>query len=258
MFLRLRQICLVAQDLAQLRDTLAGVFGLSPCHADPRIAEFGLENVLIPIGSSFIEIVSPIRAGTTADRYLDRRGGDGGYMTIFQSNVIEPWRSHIASINVREAAFLEYEGFNAIQMHPRDTGGPLLEINRTEGGEALSGAYFPAGEGWREHVRTNRVRGITGAEIQASDPQALAARWAGILKRDAPVRDGEAWQIAVDNAIILFVNDGDGRGEGLSGVYLDASDPAAVVAAARDRGLHTGDDMVRIGGVRFHLTQMEG
>ena len=42
-------------------------------------AEFGLENTLMPVGRNFLEVVAPIQEGTAAGRYLDRRGGNGGY-----------------------------------------------------------------------------------------------------------------------------------------------------------------------------------
>lgn len=229
------------------------MFGLSPSHRDPQIAAFGLHNVLMPVGTSFFEIVSPIGEGTTAGRYLDRRQGDGGYMTIFDSDDLESWRAHIATLGVREAAFLEFDGFNSIQLHPKDTGGPLLEINRTTDGAELRGAYFPAGNNWLDHVRTDRVRGISAAEIQSDDPEGLSRRWASILKRGAPARVGDSWQVSVDNACLRFVEDQDGRGEGLGGIDLEVNDRAAILETGARRGLPTQDNMILIGGIRCHL-----
>ncbi len=45
---------------------------------------FGLQNAVFTAGDTFVEVVSPVREGTTAGRYLERRGGDTGYMAIFQ------------------------------------------------------------------------------------------------------------------------------------------------------------------------------
>jgi hypothetical protein len=253
MYLRLRQVCFVSRDLAAVRDELVEVLDLSPCASDPHAESFGLENVLIPVGTSFLEIVSPIQQGTTAGRYLARRNGDGGYMAIFDSDEIDLWRRHIAAIGVREAAFLEYEGFNAVQMHPRDTGGPLLEINRTVGGSDLCGNYVPAGSSWRNHVRTARVAGILGVEIQANAPDELASRWASILMRNDPVPFEEEWHVTVDNAVLRFVRDSDGRGEGLSGIDVATNDPVAIRGAAQRRGLTIQGDSILVGGVRCYL-----
>ena len=236
-----------------MRDDLVEVFGLAVCYRDPHVAPFGLHNSLLPVGTSFIEIVAPTEERTAAGRYLDRRGGDGGYMTILNSDEINSWRTHISAIGVREATFLDYDGFNAIQMHPRDTGGSILEINRSPGGEDLLGNYVPAGPDWQHYRRTSRVRGIVGAELQGDNPEELARRWAAILKRKVSKASNAEWHLAVDNATIRFVPARDGRGEGLGGIDVEVLDPGAINRVALDRGLSVEGNTVAIGGVRFNL-----
>ena len=82
--IRMRQICLVARSLAPVVDELRAGLGLEVCHRDPGVGKYGLENALFPVGDGFLEVVAPVREGTTAGRYLERRGGDGGYMVILQ------------------------------------------------------------------------------------------------------------------------------------------------------------------------------
>lgn len=74
-YLRLRQVCLVAADLARETALIKSKLGLEECNRDVNIAKYGLENVLFPVGSSFIEIVSPTRPETAAGRFLERHGG---------------------------------------------------------------------------------------------------------------------------------------------------------------------------------------
>ena len=57
-----------------MQEDLCGVFGLEVCYRDPQIGRLGLRNILMPVGSNFVEVVAPVPAGTTAERYLDRRG----------------------------------------------------------------------------------------------------------------------------------------------------------------------------------------
>ncbi|MGR3566532.1 MAG: hypothetical protein ACU0CN_02170, partial [Pseudooceanicola nanhaiensis] len=83
--IHLRQVCLVAGALAPAVSALRDVLGLPVAHVDPAVGKFGLENTLLTLGSQFLEVVAPTRAGTAAGRYLDRRGGDGGYMVICQA-----------------------------------------------------------------------------------------------------------------------------------------------------------------------------
>ncbi len=139
----------------------------------------GLINALLPVGPSFLEVVAPTRSGTAAGRYLERRGGDGGYMVIVDCDDIERRRRHVETIGVRVANPLRYEDYTGLQLHPRDTGGAMLELNHTEGGERLDGPYHPAGPHWQDFIRRDTTRALLAAELQSADPAALAARWAG-------------------------------------------------------------------------------
>src|ERR1700727_3727281 len=82
--MRLRQIALVATDLAAARADISAVLGLDYAYDDPGVGKFGLRNAVFPIGDTFLEVVSPKEPGTTAGRLLEKRGGDGGYMVILQ------------------------------------------------------------------------------------------------------------------------------------------------------------------------------
>ena len=84
MWLRIRQIALIARELAPVVDDIRDVFGLEVAYRDPQVAAFGLESAVFPVGNQFLEVVAPTREGTPGGRYLDRRNGDGGYMVICQ------------------------------------------------------------------------------------------------------------------------------------------------------------------------------
>lgn len=251
-FLRLRQICLVARELDAVVDDLCAVFGVQVCHRDPEVGQFGLHNALMPFGQQFLEVVAPTREGTTAGRYLERRDGDGGYMVILDSESLPRWRAHVGDIGVRIAAPLALGDYEGMQLHPRDTGGALLEINTTLNGGDLNGPYWPAGPHWQDHVSTARVAGFAGAVLQSTEPQALAERWGRILQRPASAANGH-WAVPVDNAVLRVQPEADGRGEGLAAVLLRTRDAAAIRATALARGLPVDAQSVTICGVRFVL-----
>ena len=254
MFLRLRQLCLVARDLEPVAEDLKAVFDIEVCHRDPAVAKYGLHNALFPIGNSFIEIVAPTKDNTAAGRYLDRRKGDGGYMIILDTDELDRWQKHVDEIGVRVAARLVSDGYRGLQLHPRDTGGALLEINWSEGGGDINAAYHPAGPGWNAHVRTTVAKSILGAELQSDRPERLAAKWSEILARPARSIDDQ-WRLDVDNASLRFVPAKDGRGEGLSGIDLQVTEPARVLDSARRRGHPVTRGSVLIGGVHFNLSE---
>ena len=249
MELSLRQIALVAARLAPIEAALIEVFDVRPCHRDPAVAAYGLENVLLPFGRQFLEVVAPTRAGTAAQRYLERRGGEGGYMVITQCDDHDARRRHIDSLGVRIAHEFKAAGFRNMQLHPRDTGGSFLEIDQqlSQGDD-----WLPAGAEWRAHVSTTRVNAIAAADIQADDPVALAQRWATIVQ--CPLtRVAGILSITLGNAELRFVPCTDGRAEGLAGLDIVTCDKAAVLAAAARHGARPAGACFVLGGMRWRL-----
>src|SRR4051794_23176844 len=103
--IRLRQVVVVTTDLAGVASTLQSALGLGEPFIDPGVGEFGLENRVFAAGSSFLEVLTPRREGTAGGRYLERRGGDAGYMAIFQLGPdpaeLDDARKRIADLGVR-------------------------------------------------------------------------------------------------------------------------------------------------------------
>lgn len=252
MWLRLKQIALVARELAPVEEELCDIFDLAVCYRDPGVAQFGLENALFPVGNQLLEVVAPVQENTAAGRYLDRRGGDGGYMVITQCH--DPaWRNaRIEALGLRKAFSFQTEEFDNAQLHPKDTGGSFFEIDWQRGGEAPDGAWEPAGAHWQEHRRLDVVSGMPAAELQSPDPQALAGRWGEIAEIEVE-RRGDGFELALENARLRFVPAKDGRPEGLGGVDVTAVDAARCLARADARDRRTGDDVITVCGTRFRL-----
>ena len=99
--LRVRQIALVAPDDVAAAQELIDVLGLAIGYHDPHIARIQLHNTLLPIGTQLLEIVSPLTPGITADRFLERRNGPGGYMVITQTDDHPPRRTRVEELGVR-------------------------------------------------------------------------------------------------------------------------------------------------------------
>jgi len=254
MWLRLRQIALVAEELEPAVEELQDLFSLQVCYRDPGVAHFGLVNALLPLGNQFIEIVAPFREGTTGGRYLERRGGAGGYMVITQCDDHAPRRKRVEELGIRIVGQFESHEFRNMQMHPKDTGGSFFEIDQQLGPRALEhdGPWEPAGGAkWQEARNTDRVARIAAAEIQADDPDAVAARWAQIAQLDLIRKPVPTLQL--DNATVRFVPCTDGRPEGLGALDIICNDRAAILAAARQRKAKVAGNQVAAVGMRFNL-----
>ena len=165
--LRLRQVALVANQLAPVVEDLRAVLGLEVGFNDPGVATFGLENAILPVGTQFVEIVAPVKEGTAGGRYLERRGGDGGYMVITQAEDHAARKQRVAELGVRTVLEFEEDGhYSCMQLHPADTGGSFLEIDWNEGWDTPGGDWAPAGtllagrgahRGRRRHHRRRRA-----------------------------------------------------------------------------------------------------
>jgi hypothetical protein len=254
--LRLRQICLVARHLDPIVDELKTVLGLEECFRDPVVLKYGLENVLAPVGRNFLEIVAPIRSDTAAERYIDRRGGDGGYIIILQCDDPKRRRSIYSELNIRIANSMDYGDFIGTQLHPKDTGGCMLEVDHQEG-NVIDGPWHPAGNQWENAVQLKTVKEITGATLQAQHPHILATHWGKILDRSV-VASAHGHVIELDNANLEFVSSRDDRGDGLIGIQLTVNDRAGILKAAKRLGLPTTTDHVTICGTHFYLSETNG
>jgi hypothetical protein len=171
--IRLRQVALVSRDLDTAVEELCNRLGLTVCYHDPGVQFFGLHNALMMIGDQFLEVVSPREDGTTAGRLLDKRGGDGGYMAIYE----------VDDLDAREAA-LEQEGIRIVwrgdlpdirgrHLHPADVGGAIVSIDQP----IPNGAWHWGGPNWVPHQDTSVVSAIAGVVVGAKDPPAMRRRW---------------------------------------------------------------------------------
>lgn len=253
--LRLRQICLVAAALEPAVADLKAIFGLEECNRDPNVAAYGLENVLFPVGTDFIEIVAPTRGGTAAGRFLERNKGRHGYMIIMDCDDPARRQAHCATIGVRTAHLIRHEGYLGVQLHPKDTGGAMLEFNCTAGGEDPLGPYAPAGKHWQAAIRRDVTQRLLSARIECKDATGFAARWGEILQRPVQILDPGRAQIALDVGRIDFVP-AEGAAAVLAGIELQVANRASVLDAARARGRLDPQGRIDVCGVRFELVEV--
>jgi hypothetical protein len=226
-FLRLRQVCLVSADLAGETARVKKLLGLEECHRDPNVGKYGLENVLFPIGSSFIEIVAPTRPGTAAGRFLERHGGRYGYMVILDCDDPERRQAHVQSLGIRVANVIRHGSYLGVQLHPKDTGAAMIEFNRTDGGADPMGPYAPAGPHWQRAIRQDVTRSMRAVEIECPEPENLALRWGRIFERETRNIKNSKYTIELDAGEIRFLP-GTGAEPVFAGVVLEAAAPATV------------------------------
>lgn len=231
--LRLRQVVLVTSDLHGVAKQLEDELGLCDPYEDPGVAEFGLENRVFAAGDTFVEVLTPIRDGTAGGRYLERRGGDGGYMAIFQVDDIVAARARVAALGIRVVWQADLPDIAGTHLHPRDVPGAIVSLDWSD----PPGSWRWAGPAWTG-AAPETAGGVTAVTLAAVDPVAMAARWAEVLGPAA----------ALDGTTVRI----DGAGQRIQ--VVEAADEHVEGIAACELALPHEPVTTTIGGVRFTLT----
>ena len=222
---RLRQAVIAAAELAPVAGELREALGLGEPYRDPGVGEFGLVNAVFAIGDCFLEVISPARDGTAAGRWLERHGGDGGYMALFDLEDLGGARARVAQEGVRVVWQIDLPDISGTHLHPADMRGAIVSLDRSE----PYGSWRWGGPGWTGRRGAGAPGRLTGATVAVSDPPAAAARWGSVLD----VAPGGAAEptLALDGGAVRFVQTADERSEGL--VELAFAD-VPVLAGAGD------------------------
>ena len=246
--LRLRQIAFAAHDMDRAEAQLRAAFGLPAGYNDPRIVHYGLRNTVLRTGGDFLEIVAPVRADASAARYLARRGGDAGYMVIFQAEDALAHRERTRALGAAIVDELDGAEHQATHYHPRDFDGVLVSIDAAPGREdwrRSDSFWHPAGPDWQA-ASAGDVVGIAQVEIACADPAGTAARWGRMIDA-APSEAADGWRIdLLHHATVRFVPAADGVAPGISGLALYVTGPPAAHARIKSASVPMAGDAALI------------
>jgi hypothetical protein len=233
---RLRQAVLAVEELEPVALALRAALGLQEPFRDPGVGEFGLQNVVFALGDCFLELVSPTRADTAAGRYLARRGGDGGYMVIFDLEDLEGARSRALELGVRTVWRIDLPDISGTHLHPADMRGAIVSLDRSQ----PYGTWRWGGPAWTGATAAGAPGRLVGITIAVADPEAVAARWAAVLGVSSSDRlsNAEAPVLRVDGGEVRFEAAADEHAEGLVEIVLELP-----------HGLPGGAEAIELGGV---------
>jgi hypothetical protein len=240
----IRQIVMVSGLRDPIVNDLCELFNFEVAFNDPGVAHFGLENAVIPIGTDFLEVVSPVEENTTAGRYLNKRGGDGGYMIIIQVDKFEDSQKLVNEYNIKTVWETDLPKAKAMHLHPKQMGGAILSLDWMEPKES----WKWAGPNWEKNI-SGPIKGIDGVEIQSDDPELMLNTWLRVL---GDVERDHENKILLDNTWIKFSQATDGRGPGISAFSLKAENSNEIIERAQNLGFMV-DDKITIGGIKFYL-----
>jgi hypothetical protein len=214
---RLRQIAVVAADLEETVRQLRAAFGWADPYQDVGVGQFGLVNAVFAAGDTFVEVVSPVEPVTTAGRYLARRGGDSGYMAIFQLPELAEARRRVAEAGIRVIWSADLPDIAGTHLHPKDVPGAIVSLDWADPPQS----WHWAGPQWTGGAPEHDGEGLAGITVEAADPAAAAARWAEALGLTAVITGETATvELATAQQELRFVPVTSERGEGITEVRL--------------------------------------
>jgi hypothetical protein len=236
---RLRQAVLVARDLDEVAAGLQRELGLQDPFRDPGVAEFGLENVVFAIGDCFLEVVSPARPGTAAGRQIERAGGDGGYMVLFDIEDLDGARARAEELGVRTVWRIDLPDISGTHMHPADMRGAIVSLDRS----IPYGSWRWGGPDWTGRTGSAPAGALAGVTVAVADPQAAAERWSEVLA--VPAEQALEPSLILDGGRVQFRAASAGEPDGVVGIALQL--PAKVRA---------GREAIMVGNARIELADL--
>jgi hypothetical protein len=236
---RLRQAVLAAAELEPVAEALRSTLGLGEPFRDPGVGLFGLQNTVFALGDCFLEIVSPTQPDTAAGRYLERHGGDCGYMVMFDLEDLPAARARAAEGGVRTVWEIDLPDISGTHLHPADIGAAIVSIDGSE----PYGSWRWGGPEWTGQTGEGAPGRLAGVMLAVAEPAAVAARWSHVL--GVPLGgDGAAGGdavLALEDAEVRFRPAWEGGREGL-----------VEIAFGDVPGL--ADEGVEVGGVTLRST----
>ena len=200
-----RQVVVCVRDIEPAISTLCKELDTYVTFRDPALMYYGLKNALLPIGDSFLEIVSPITSNVTADRYLNKFG-DGGYMIIIQLkdlNELKLIENNANNNNIRiihrGARTLDMKdivgkknlsksniglteaGLHGIHFHPNDIGCITEMINMNPSNKWLWASNKWETKEEQNKIKNSDIKGFCSVDIAVDNPKQIGLKWIKLL-----------------------------------------------------------------------------
>ena len=125
----LDHVALAVRDLDAALVEYSRLFGAEPLYREV-VTEQGVEEAMIAVGGSFIQLLQPLGADTPVGKFLDRRGEGMHHIALAVAD-IEAALAHLKAEGVRlidEEPRVGGRGARIAFVHPKAFAGTLIEL----------------------------------------------------------------------------------------------------------------------------------
>jgi methylmalonyl-CoA/ethylmalonyl-CoA epimerase len=127
--LNVDHVAVAVEDLDRAIEGYRNRYDVEPLYRE-RVEEQGVEEAMIPIGGSFLQLLEPLGPETPLGRFLSKNG-EGLHHIAYTVSSIEAALSHLKSQGARlidEAPRVGGRGARIAFVHPGDLTGTLIEL----------------------------------------------------------------------------------------------------------------------------------
>ncbi len=125
----LDHVAIAVHDLDEAIDRFGTQYGVTPLHREV-VAEQGVEEAMLPIGGSFVQLLQPLDAVSPVGKFLERRG-EGLHHIAFAVPDIEIALAHLEEQGaqlVDATPRVGGRGARIAFVHPKELAGTLIEL----------------------------------------------------------------------------------------------------------------------------------
>lgn len=131
----LDHVAIAVNDLDAAIARFEAQYGVEPLHREV-VEEQGVEEAMLPVGGSFVQLLQPLRSDSPVGKFLEKRG-EGMHHIAFAVDDIDSALAHLASQGAR---LIDPEprigggGARIAFVHPKELAGTLIElVEHTDG-----------------------------------------------------------------------------------------------------------------------------
>ena len=131
----IHHVAVAVNDLDSSLETFASQYNVSPISREV-IEEQGVEEAMIAIGGSHIQVLQPLGPDTPVGKFLERHG-EGMHHIAFAVPDIDAALKHLRSQGARlidEKPRIGGGGHRIAFVHPKETAGTLIELVEVDHG----------------------------------------------------------------------------------------------------------------------------
>jgi methylmalonyl-CoA/ethylmalonyl-CoA epimerase len=132
MLTQIDHVGIAVSDLGEAVQRYRRTFGIEQVHRE-RMDDQGVEEVLFAVGDSFVQLLGALGPDTPVGRFLGKRGPGlhhVGYRVANVADALEHLRAEGVGL-IDEAPRPGSRGTTIAFVHPKDTGGVLVELVET-------------------------------------------------------------------------------------------------------------------------------